>query len=583
MGKRRYRAMTYVYPRKGSYQFRYPIPEDVRSYFPKGDGSRFHSHFVGSLHTGDRDEANRRALVKFAEFERRFSMLRDGIDSPHFAPFFRSLFDFELEQGRRRRATSIRSVESLDAELRTLRHALEYPEPGELKAVAGWVVDHYFSSATENVAAQVPDDTALSDALLEAAAGVLLDVYTQLSAEAKGMPVAPKPKSAVLVTTAQDTPKAGENLALSPEGRLSLAAYFAVHEKAKQKSSSPVAAHTMKRRKTAWQELSEFLSPTTPLFKVTKSEINRFRDELLEAPARAGSIAALRPLSFPERVQAMRANPSKYNKLDLNSVGDRLRQINAVFVFAVDRGDLDRNPAQGVSEGKKASDKARDYYKDTELQLIFSTPPFDRPPPVDQQTDEYWVPLLELFLGARASELYLRTNDVVLDHDIPHLRLVEHDQRTLKNASSARALPIHPQLIELGFLDFCRLAMTRGGELFPTWRFRKDQKPSEGPGRRRFNKHLRKLLPDRGGFRADSHTFRHNFESALASAFAPADASLSHGELLELNRVVARLSGRAFRGSASTYTHDLAILPEMAEIIAKVRYRGLSLKHLVPN
>jgi site-specific recombinase XerC len=339
----------------------------------------------------------------------------------------------------------------------------------------------------------------------------------------------------------------------------------------------------MKRRKAAWRELSEFLGPTTPLFKVTRSEINRFRDELLEAPARAGSISELKALSFPQRVQAIRATPGKYKKLDLNSVGDRLRQINAVFEFAVSRGDLDRNPAQGVSEGKRTSNKARDFYKDAELQLIFSTTPFDRPLPVDQQTDEYWVPLLELFLGARASELYLRTSDVVLDHDIPHLRLVEYDQRTLKNASSARALPIHPQLMEIGFLDFCRLAKTRGGELFPTWEFRKDQKPSEGAGRRRFNKHLRKLLPDRGGFPADSHTFRHNFESALASAFAPADSALSHSELVELNRVVARLSGRAFRGSASTYTHDLAILPEMAEKIAKVRYRGLSLKHLVPT
>lgn len=583
MGRRRYRAMTYVYPRKGSYQFRYPIPDDVRSYFPKGDGSKFHSHFVGSLHTGDRDEANRRALAKFAEFERRFSMLRDGVESPHFAPFFQSLFEFELEQGRRRRATSILSVESLDDELRILRHALEYPAPGELKAVAGWVVDHYFASATESFAAQVPEDTALSDALLAAAAGVLLDVYTQLSAEAKGMTVAPKPRSAVLATTTHDMPKAGENLALSPKGRLSLAAYLEVHLTAKQKSSSPLAAQTVKRRKFAWQELSEFLGPTTPLFKVTKSEINRFKDELLEAPARAGSISELRVLSFPQRVQAMRANPGKYGKLDSNSIGDRLRQISAVFQFAVDRGDLDRNPAIGVREGKKASDKARDYYKDTELQLIFSTAPFDRPPPVEQQTDEYWVPLLELFLGARASELYVRTDDVVLDHEIPHLRLVEYDQRTLKNASSARALPIHPQLIELGFLDFCRLAKTRGGELFPTWTFRKDQKPSEGSGRRRFNKHLRKLLPDRGGYRADSHTFRHNFESALASAFAPAGSRMSHEELVELNRVVARLSGRAFRGSASTYTHDLAILPEMAEVISKVRYRGLSLKHLVPK
>jgi hypothetical protein len=174
-------------------------------------------------------------------------------------------------------------------------------------------------------------------------------------------------------------------------------------------------------------------------------------------------------------------------------------------------------------------------------------------------------------MGARSSELYVRSIDAVINHKVPHLRLVKFKERSLKNASSSRALPIHPQLIELGFIDYCRHAKENGTELFPTWEFREDQKPSEGAGRRRFNKHLKKLMPNRGGFPADSHTFRHNFESVLSVAEGVTD------------RAMHRLSGRSIRGSAATYIHDLPILIDLAHAISKVQYRGLSLDHLKPN
>lgn len=568
MGKRRYRSMQYVYKRPdGHYQFRYPIPDDVSRYYPKGDGSKFQSHVIGSLGTADREEANRRALVRFADLERKFSILRDGAKSPQFVPFFRSVFEWELELGRRRRSDTD-SVDVLDRQLRELKRALKYPRSGELKAVAGWVVDLYFTESSGR-GAQVPSDTELDECLLNAAADVLLDVYTQLSAEAKGMTVAPKPRSTVLATVADEAPKAGENLALSKEGRFSLAKYWDVHASTKQGSSAPIRNQTLKRRKTAWNELSQLLGPETALFKVTKADIWRYRDELMKSPARAGSRKQLRDLNFRERVDAMRLNPDAYQHLDLDSIGDRLRQINAVFAMAVTRGHLDRNPAQGVSESKKGKVQARRAYSAAELQLIFSNAPFIQPPPLELQTDEYWVPLLELFLGARASELYLRTSDVMLDHKVPHLRLVDYHERTLKNPSSARALPIHPQLIEFGFLEYCKLAKVRGGELFPMWEFREGKKPSEGPARRRFNRHLKKLMPDRGGVPADSHTFRHNFETALSAAEGVPE------------RVMSRLSGRTVAGSAATYIHDIEILPELANAIAKVHYADLSLRHLL--
>ena len=91
----------------------------------------------------------------------------------------------------------------------------------------------------------------------------------------------------------------------------------------------------------------------------------------------------------------------------------------------------------------------------------------------------YWIPLLCLYEGLRVSEAsQLYTNDVVAvdgvwclsvisdasddDEDGPPTRSSLNvarsadEFRRLKNPSSRRIVPIHPKLIELGFLEFVR-------------------------------------------------------------------------------------------------------------------------------
>jgi hypothetical protein len=205
--------------------------------------------------------------------------------------------------------------------------------------VAGWVVDSYLKKAG-GFAALVPCDTPLRSVLLIEAASVLRDAYTQIAADFHGQSHKPTLRSASLKTKSETEVSAGDNLPLSPEGRLSLAKYWDVHLATKQASSAPVSDHTLERRWSAWKELCDLLGPESALFKVTKADIWRYRDELMAAPARAGSSKALRDLSFPQRIEAARLHPGKFKNLDLNSIGDRLRQVNAVFAMAVARGHL---------------------------------------------------------------------------------------------------------------------------------------------------------------------------------------------------------------------------------------------------
>ncbi len=564
MRARRYRSMSYVYRRSnGLFEIRYPIPSDVVGYFPKPNGKGFKTHIIKSLSTRNQMEANKVAIDCTMEIEGAFSVLRDGVASDEFRTFCRETYEHETQFIVDRYVDAKSGSEHhISQGLDDLRSALREADNEQLEATVGWVVDHYLDVSTSH-SASVPTDTPIRSAMLEAAASVLSDAYSHGAATIRGVAKPPPPKSPYLRTDTAPIPSVGDNVPLTSEGHLALEKYWDVYERIKQSSSSPIQSSTLARRETAWREFHQLTGSTFPLFKVNKSHVWAYRDALTKAPARSGSIAELRSLSFPEKLKKVEGKT--YSRLDRGTIADRLRQIQAVFQLAVDRGHLANNPAQGVNEAKLTSKPHRKAYTTEELQLIFSSEPYEKTLSVEEQDDEFWIPLLGLFMGARASELYLRMEDVFEDHEHPHIFVVSYDDRSLKNRASERIIPIHPCLIELGFLDYCRYMRTKGNELFPDWEFREGQKPSEGSARRRFNRHLKALFPERE-FPADSHTFRHTFENALSASAIP-------------ERIAKRLAGRSLGGSVDDYNRLLQ-LPDLANAISQICFGGLSLEHL---
>ncbi|MFN5127963.1 MAG: hypothetical protein ACK519_11175 [Sphingomonadaceae bacterium] len=83
----------------------------------------------------------------------------------------------------------------------------------------------------------------------------------------------------------------------------------------------------------------------------------------------------------------------------------------------------------------------------------------------------YFGPLLGLNLSARPSEeAGLAVADVYDDAPIPYIHVRHNALRRLKNNESERMVPVHPKLIELGFLEYVRLMRSNGHEaLFPEW------------------------------------------------------------------------------------------------------------------
>jgi integrase len=79
---------------------------------------------------------------------------------------------------------------------------------------------------------------------------------------------------------------------------------------------------------------------------------------------------------------------------------------------------------------------------------------------------EYRLPLIALFTGARLNEIcQLTTRDIGIHENIDTLSILDEDSKRLKTIASRRIIPIHSQLIELGFLDY--VSSIQSGRLFP--------------------------------------------------------------------------------------------------------------------
>jgi integrase len=105
---------------------------------------------------------------------------------------------------------------------------------------------------------------------------------------------------------------------------------------------------------------------------------------------------------------------------------------------------------------------------------------------------EFWMPLLGLFTGARIGELaQLNLDDIRQDEDGHWIIAIDDKEfKKVKTSAGHRKIPLHPKLIELGFLDYLedvRAAVPESNRVFPYLRYDKKNGfgdvPSEAFGR----------------------------------------------------------------------------------------------------
>lgn len=198
-------------------------------------------------------------------------------------------------------------------------------------------------------------------------------------------------------------------------------------------------------KKTAIEALVSFLGEKAKLHSVTRSDLARWYQFMRDGGA---------------------ATPTLTNKQSY--IGGK----GGFFEWAMASGHYPKgdNPASGhitYSTREKRARKKFGFkaYDAHQVQALFAPAAFQ-----DLALSARWAALLGLYTGARASEVgQLLVEDVLTVDGLPCIRISdEGEHQKVKTEVSLRTIPVHPDLIELGFLDWVgTLRAQKAPRLFP--------------------------------------------------------------------------------------------------------------------
>lgn len=259
---------------------------------------------------------------------------------------------------------------------------------------------------------------------------------------------------------------------------------------------------------------------------INRATIRDYRKLLAQLPAKGDGIRKL-----GAKALIAKADAEGLPRISEPTIRNKLKALSAVLSHGVRLGLLNENPviAGGIAKdaakaATKRSARARqrkDYTKE-ELASIFSSPIYSASgwsaPRADFGKAWYWIPLLLYYTGARREELaQLRTTDVVrTGAEAPCLSILANDdesdgERGVKTKGSRRLIPLHPDLIRLGFIEYVVGLSDANAQVFPG--LKADPRGYFGAN---FGKRWAEYLREVVGLKASatpSHGFRHTFKT----------------------------------------------------------------------
>lgn len=174
------------------------------------------------------------------------------------------------------------------------------------------------------------------------------------------------------------------------------------------------------------------------------------------------------------------------------TVGKGIRLLSSVMRLAVQRGRIERHVFEGLlMKGALKSKRPRKPFTASEIEAIFSAPLFTGcdsperwwlPGTYALRDHRYWIPLIAQTMGLRLEEAgQLCVSDVPTLHGVACVAITEREDdeegeddeaedtvARIKTESSKRFVPVHPILVQLGFLDMVAARRrSREKRLFP--------------------------------------------------------------------------------------------------------------------
>jgi integrase len=321
-----------------------------------------------------------------------------------------------------------------------------------------------------------------------------------------------------------------------------------------------------------------------PIDDYRRGDITGFLDTLRRLPAAYGKSPKDKDRTLADIIEG--ADRADAERLTEKTVKRHLSALSQFFQFAVDQSHLTTTArAELVDDHRFRVDgpgarSQRDAWTPEELTKLFASPVWTgclgahrRSTPGGHviRDARFWLPLLALFHGARLEEfadLYRR--DLGWEDGTWFVRITEAEGRRLKTDNAERVVPLHPELVRLGFPEYAAgIAPNPNDPLFPDLEPQgKDRK--RGPRMTRwFVEYRREVGVYREG--VGMHAFRHTANTRLRDAI----------QGFQQERHVAYLLGHSQGGGEGRERYDKGPgLKAVAETLALLAFPEVNLSHL---
>lgn len=300
-----------------------------------------------------------------------------------------------------------------------------------------------------------------------------------------------------------------------------------LYERFLTQRASDIRPDTINQNRQVIQFFAEFVGEDLPVTELKRRHVAEWRDQLYFLPTKARQVAELKALKFKQAI--VKNQTLGRPTLDPKTINRYLSALSPFAKWLASNGMVP-NPiiVDEMFVKIDRSKKKRVPFSNEQLKALFASPLFrgclsddveHKPGNHTIRDWRYWLPLVALFSGMRLGEIaQLLVEDVRELHGIWIMHVTDEGDpaKSVKTTGSERIVPIHAELIKLGFLQYhADRKADRSARLFP------EIKPDSrgfmsGLPSKFLNMYLTRIKVKTAN--TAIHSFRHNFSDRLRDA-----------------------------------------------------------------
>jgi len=212
------------------------------------------------------------------------------------------------------------------------------------------------------------------------------------------------------------------------------------------------AERTVRQNRAYLNILIEYFGHDRPLATITKQDANEVKKVLQALPASRNTKPKLKAMPLMQVIK----EPG-HPKIAPKTINSHIQMFKMFFDWAERHGYAPHTLFDKMKVAKaKNSDTERKPFSREQARLIY-TELTQNPSGLVRKDSHKWGMLLGMFTGARLNEIcQLDISDVQQDGDTWFLNITDEGDgnKSVKSAAGRRKVPLHAELIRLGFLDF---------------------------------------------------------------------------------------------------------------------------------